>query len=92
MVDTPIPLAGVALRLGRSLKWVHRNIRTLRDRHGFPKPLPGVGLYDPAAIDAWMARQRGAAPVVSGVVTMETQPVDYAALLDARAAGLAARR
>ena len=90
--DRPIPLSGVAELLGRSLNWTHRHIRSLRDKHGFPKPLPGVGLYDPVAIRAWkLGQQGGSVAKVSGNA-LDLVEVDWGALLDARAAELGARR
>lgn len=60
MPDRLITLAEVADRLGIKLGRLHRVIRTLRERHGFPQPLPCMGgRYDPLAIDAWRARMRG---------------------------------
>lgn len=44
----------------------HRRRRCLEAEHGFPAPVPGLGLrWDPAAIDAWLGRQRGAAPAAA---------------------------
>lgn len=35
--------------------------RQLEEEHGFPPPVPGLGLrWDPVAIDAWLARHRPA--------------------------------
>lgn len=90
--DTPVPLAGLAPLLGRSKLWVERNIKTLRDKHGFPRPLPVVGLYDPAAVRAWKDRQAniGAELRVPAAWPKDLVPadIDWAAELDSRAVGL----
>lgn len=87
MSDRPIKLAKVADMIGRSLPWIYRNIRTLQADHGFPKPLPVIRLYDPLAIEQWVAKQRGE---VSPAAAVSGQPpIDWAAVLDERAAGLA---
>lgn len=50
----------VAKRLGRSRSWFYDHQKEL-DAAGFPRPLPVVDRWDPAAIDAWLAAQRGLA-------------------------------
>jgi predicted DNA-binding transcriptional regulator AlpA len=50
----------MALALDSALSF-HRRRRALEADHGFPEPVPGLGLrWDPAAIEAWLARRRGA--------------------------------
>lgn len=44
----------VAAVLGRSVDWWRKNRRALEEA-GFPRPVPGIGLWDPAAIEAWLA-------------------------------------
>lgn len=51
--------ADVAACLAVTRSWLHRNRRALAVQHGFPPPVPGMGLrWDPLAIDAWLATQR----------------------------------
>ena len=53
----------VAERLGRGVSWFYCTRQTLIDKHGFPDPVPGIGLrWDPVAIDRWLAAQCGEAP------------------------------
>ena len=77
-----VSLKGVADILGVSIDWMHRHVRELRDKHGFPQPLPVLRRYDPIAIEAWLDCQRRAAAVAA-----EVEPDDWAARLDARAKG-----
>ena len=86
----PIPLSGVAEELGRSLGWLHRHIRELREKHGFPRPLQGIGLYDPLAIDAWIARQRAEAAPQSPAADGPAAD-DWGAILDRRAKQIGAK-
>lgn len=53
---TLLDVAGVARRLNRSRAWLYANRRRL-ETAGFPVPLPIVGRWDPAAVDAWIAAQ-----------------------------------
>ena len=84
----------VALALNIPLNRLYRTIRVLRTQHGFPQPVPGLGsLYDPLAIDAWLARQRAASlPPGAAQPAAEPDGIDgWQAELDRRAALLGRR-
>lgn len=49
----PLPAHRIAAMLGRSPQWFARHRAELEAR-GFPAPLPVVGLYSPAAVQAWL--------------------------------------
>lgn len=49
--------AGVATLLGRPTEWFYRNREAL-EAEGFPRRLPVVRLWERAAVEAWLARQR----------------------------------
>jgi hypothetical protein len=86
-----ITFAQVAERLGVPLERLYRVHRTLREEHGFPRHVPGLSrLWDPQAIDAWLARQRGESISVGGTAEREAgqQLDDWAAVLDQRAAAM----
>jgi hypothetical protein len=51
----------VARLLRRSIKWLSEHRGEL-EAAGFPKRVPVVGRYDPAAIRAWLDRQENPAP------------------------------
>lgn len=85
---TPLDVAGVARELGHTPLWFRRHRAELEAKHGFPKPLPGLGLrWDPLAIKLWKDIHIPAAlrpePVLTGNDNWDTT-------LDARAALLAA--
>lgn len=90
-MNKPITLREVADRLGRSLEWMYRNVAKLRRDQRFPSPVPGLGgLYDPLAIDDWLAywRTQQPAAVAAGAPAAgdaNGEP-DWAAIMDARAA------
>lgn len=86
MLDSPVwRLADLAARLGHSYSWMRQNIRRLQRAHGFPGTIPGCGnVYDPLAVEAWLARQRDHVVAQS----VDTSPPDWATILDQRAAAL----
>lgn len=52
----------VAALLGVTREYFYRRRATLEAK-GFPPPIPALGnRWDPTAIDAWLARERGEAP------------------------------
>lgn len=52
----------VADSFGRSVDWLHKHEKQLRDDHGFPAPHPAVpNMFDPVAIRAWHDRLNPAA-------------------------------
>lgn len=60
--------AQVALVLGRSLPWWHRNRADLEAKHGFPGPVDGCGMrWDPRAIEAWLDARLPAPPAAPEV-------------------------
>lgn len=87
MVMQSMTLNEVAEKVFRTAPdWFYRNRRRLEDEHGFPRPLPGRGkpmLYDPLAIEAWLAARRDArgSELVQRTVTPE--PDDAAEDLEA---------
>lgn len=86
--EPPLDLTALAQRFGKSYNWMSHNIGRLKREHGFPGCIPGLGkVYDPVAVDEWLARQRGvvAAPRASA----EEPLIDWSALLDLRAAAMA---
>lgn len=58
-MPSPLTLdaAGVAALLGRPTEWFYRHREAL-EAAGFPKRLPVVRLWERAAVEAWLARQR----------------------------------
>ena len=88
--DTLLDLAGLAQLLGRTVPWLHRHIRRLRDQHGFPRPLPVINRYDRQAVRAWIYRQQ------TGTTDSHGNPPSadphWTALLDMRAASLPSKR
>lgn len=89
MTDRLLTAQDVADLFRQPLDWFKRNVARLRRDHGFPAAIPGFrGLYDPAAIDAWLAAQRGVRPAPEAV---EGAPAarDWDALLDRRALDMA---
>lgn len=89
MTDKPLTLSEVAARFGKSYDWMQRNAKKLRATHGFPAPIPGFGqVYDPLAIEQWLARQRDPAPK-SDVTEPELTDDYWATTLDERALTLA---
>lgn len=89
----PLTLAQVADRMGKSLGWMHRHVRKLRDDLDFPRPIPGFGTYDPLAIDEWLARHRPGA-VAAGAIGPDGRELtddDWGRILDQRAAAMAAK-
>lgn len=94
----PISLAQVATRFGKSAGWLRKHVRRLESEHGFPRPIAGFGnIYDPRAIEAWLARQR--APETPIAVADRIEAPDprvgwtddqWGELLDQRAALLSA--
>jgi len=65
----------------------------LMREHGFPRPLPGLGVgrrWDRQAVLDWLAVQRGAA-AAQQVVAAAPVETDYAELLDRRAEQLGAQ-
>lgn len=88
--------AQVAERLNLTTAAFHKRHRILREQHGFPPPVPGLGYrYDPEAITAWLARQRQAAdpvPAPAPAAANDAAPVDWSEVLAKRAAALAAGR
>lgn len=79
----------VAERLGVPLNSLYRNHRVLREEHGFPAPVPGLGRrWDPQAIENWLATQRGE-PVPIGQLlppdTTTAEVFDWQQELDRRA-------
>jgi hypothetical protein len=62
--------AAVAALLGKGERWFRRQWRDLVKRHGFPAPLPGIGLrWSEPQVAAWIAA--GGVPVP---VEMQQQP------------------
>jgi hypothetical protein len=55
-IRATLSLTEVAATLGIRLGKLHRIIARLRRDHGFPKPLPLINRYDPAAIADWERR------------------------------------
>lgn len=54
MNDRPLSAAAVARQiLGRSPSWFYSHRADL-EAAGFPKPLPVLNRYDPAAVKAWL--------------------------------------
>lgn len=52
--------AQVGRLLGHSHEWFVRHRKRLETDHAFPPPVAGVGYrWDPTAIAAWLATQRG---------------------------------
>ncbi|HVB81211.1 MAG TPA: hypothetical protein VNE82_14830 [Candidatus Binataceae bacterium] len=49
-------IAGVAQRLGRSRAWFYQH-RSELEAVGFPRSIPVVRRWDPAAIDRWLEQQ-----------------------------------
>jgi predicted DNA-binding transcriptional regulator AlpA len=75
--------AQVADRLGISPAAFAQRRRRLEDDHGFPPPVPGLcRRWNPAAIEAWLARQAGGIP--------DSLLVDPENILIARARAMAA--
>lgn len=89
MTDRLMTAQDVADLFHQPLDWFRRNVARLRRDHGFPAPIRGFrGLYDPRAIDTWLAAQRGERP--SRAAVEEAAPArDWDALLDQRALNLA---
>jgi predicted DNA-binding transcriptional regulator AlpA len=52
--DRLLDAAGVALKLLRSRSWFYQH-RAELEAANFPRPLPIVDRWDPAAIDRWIA-------------------------------------
>lgn len=80
--------AEVAAALGVSRGWLYRHGRALHAA-GFPAPLPIVRRYDPAAVRAWIASQRGEEPPDPPA---EDDIAGWAAHLDRRARQLGRAR
>ena len=57
----PLPAHRIAAMLGRSPQWFAQHRAELEAR-GFPKPLPVVGLYNPAAVQVWLDSAGGTVP------------------------------
>lgn len=86
---TPLDVAGAARALGRTPAWFRRHRAELERQHGFPKPLPGLGLrWDPKAIELW--KDRFIPPELRGEPVLSISINDnWQAELDSRAAALA---
>lgn len=86
-----LTLAELAARLQVSRQWLARRHGHLRAAHGFPPPLPGLGLrWDPRAVDAWIARQTQAPDTSEREAS--SPALDWSSVLDGRAARLSTRR
>jgi predicted DNA-binding transcriptional regulator AlpA len=91
-----ITAAEVAAALGVTVEKFYRCHTELREQHNFPKPVPGFGrLWDPKAIENWLASLRGEAVSIGGITErqqalqadrQEAVVLDWQAELDARAA------
>jgi predicted DNA-binding transcriptional regulator AlpA len=92
MSDAPqvLTIPQVAATLGLTTAAFYKRHHKLREQHGVPPPLPGLGhRWDPAAIAAWIGRQ-------GNPTAAETPPpandIDvWQQRLDERAARLAGR-
>lgn len=77
-------MAQVADRLALTPAAFRARRRRLEADHGFPPPVPGLGLrWDGLAVEAWLARNRDQAGSIC-------QPVSVEDVLIARARALAA--
>lgn len=94
---TPEPLLtfqDLAQRLGVSVQRLYRQHRELREQHGFPPPVAGMGrLWDPRAIENWLASQRGEAVPIGTLLPpeppeLEAVVIDWKTELDRRAAAM----
>jgi len=57
-VRTPLTIDQLLAKLQKTKEWWYRNHRNLKEKHGFPPTLPGMGrCWDPAAIEAWQTSQ-----------------------------------
>lgn len=89
MADKPLTLPELAERMGKPLGWMRQNLARVRRERGFPDPIPGFGyVWDPAAVDAWLARQRAPAPVSAPGGTDLTDD-EWSDRLDQRALAMA---
>ena len=75
--------AAVAASLGKGERWFRRQWRDLVKRHGFPAPLPGVGLR-------WSERQV-AAWIAAGGVPMPAEATALPSVVEAARQSLEAR-
>lgn len=72
-----IPIAGVAALLCTPEQILRRKWRSLAADHGFPRPLPGLGLvWSRAAIEAWISGNSAAGAVAAGTPLPPPAPVD----------------
>ena len=71
-LERPLTPSQVAERLSITLARFRRIIKRLRDNEGFPQPLPGIGRYDPLAIDRWRRERAGLVPVLEPPSTAAT--------------------